>query len=244
MNLNTLNVRGFESDAEAIKSNIKNPNYADNLELEFIALTNKINAEEMRRRTRKEYEKREGEKEQVAREERRRQEERRNKEKERNEIESLINETITIIENGKSLAKENKSDPLILSALINLQSELSNISYNFKTGKISASKAEEKILILKEDAEDLEESIGIGTMGNEETDEYKRRIDEDMAYNILGISPAATNDQIKKSYQKLSLEYHPDKATHATDGIKNLAAEKFMQIKNAYEFLKNRRKFI
>lgn len=240
MKLNSLNVIGFESDAKAIKSKLKNPKYADDLELEFISLKKKINEEEMRKKLRKEHEKIK-EKEKVVKEERDRQEERRRKER---EIKDLIDETSSVIENAKSMAKENRTDPLILSALINLQAELSDLSYNFKIGKISFSRAEEKILELKEDAEDLEDSIGNGAMDDEETDEYKRKIDEDMAYNILGISPAATNDQIKKSYQKLSHEYHPDKATNATDGIKNLAAEKFMQINSAYEFLKNKRRFI
>ena len=48
-------------------------------------------------------------------------------------------------------------------------------------------------------------------------------------YEILGVSKEATAEEIKKSYRKLSLKYHPDKNP---DG-----EEKFKEISEAYTIL-------
>ena len=51
-------------------------------------------------------------------------------------------------------------------------------------------------------------------------------------YATLKVQPRATTDQIRSSYKKLSLIYHPDK----TGGDQN-ATKHFLAIKNAYEIL-------
>ncbi len=67
--------------------------------------------------------------------------------------------------------------------------------------------------------------------------------DEDIAYHILGISSDSTNNQIKKRFKELSLEYHPSKTMHMTDTIRNLVYEKYRQISCAFELLKKKRNF-
>lgn len=51
-------------------------------------------------------------------------------------------------------------------------------------------------------------------------------------YKVLGVSPTATTEEIKKAYRKLALKYHPDK----TGGDK-VAQEKFTEINDANEVL-------
>ncbi|MFH1295649.1 MAG: J domain-containing protein [Bacteroidota bacterium] len=53
-------------------------------------------------------------------------------------------------------------------------------------------------------------------------------------YKILGISKTASQDEIKKSYRKLALKYHPDK----NQGNK-MSEERFKEIGEAYEVLKD-----
>ena len=51
-------------------------------------------------------------------------------------------------------------------------------------------------------------------------------------YDLLGVSPGATDDEIKKAYRSLSRKYHPD-ANVGKPGEKE-AEEKFKQIQQAY----------
>ena len=56
-------------------------------------------------------------------------------------------------------------------------------------------------------------------------------------YEVLGVSPSASEDQIKKAYRALAKKYHPD----ANQGDKN-AEEKFKEISEAYEVLSDKEK--
>ncbi len=53
-------------------------------------------------------------------------------------------------------------------------------------------------------------------------------------YSVLGVPRAATQDEIKKAYRKLALQYHPDK----NPGNK-AAEDKFKEVSEAYEVLHN-----
>ena len=51
-------------------------------------------------------------------------------------------------------------------------------------------------------------------------------------YEVLGVNKSANKDEIKKSYRKLALKYHPDK----NKGDKS-AEEKFKEASEAYHVL-------
>ncbi|KAI3676579.1 hypothetical protein L1987_86190 [Smallanthus sonchifolius] len=56
-------------------------------------------------------------------------------------------------------------------------------------------------------------------------------------YDILQVQKGASDDQIKRSYRKLALKYHPDKNQGNED-----ANKKFAEINNAYEVLSDSEK--
>lgn len=57
-------------------------------------------------------------------------------------------------------------------------------------------------------------------------------------YATLGLKKGATADEIKKSYRKLSMQYHPDKVGHLGDEFKAVAEDKMKEINAAYDYLK------
>jgi DnaJ like chaperone protein len=54
-------------------------------------------------------------------------------------------------------------------------------------------------------------------------------------YKILEVEEVASIDDIKKSYRKLVMKYHPDKLQGVSEDIIKLANEKFLSIQEAYE---------
>ena len=54
-------------------------------------------------------------------------------------------------------------------------------------------------------------------------------------YTILEVEKSASIDEIKKSYRKLVMKYHPDKLQGVSEDIVKLANEKFLSIQDAYE---------
>ena len=67
--------------------------------------------------------------------------------------------------------------------------------------------------------------------------------DADSAYKILGISPSATDDEVKKAYRKMAVENHPDKVAYLGEDVQRAAKEKFQKINEAYEAIKKQRGF-
>jgi hypothetical protein len=52
-------------------------------------------------------------------------------------------------------------------------------------------------------------------------------------YKVLGVSPSASDDEVKKAYRELARKYHPD--NYHDNPLADLASEKMKEINEAYD---------
>ncbi len=73
--------------------------------------------------------------------------------------------------------------------------------------------------------------------GQSSTQNNNLSADEAWAYKTLGLSPNASEKEIKKTYRTLVQQYHPDKQIGASDEQIKYATERIKDINRAYDIL-------
>lgn len=80
----------------------------------------------------------------------------------------------------------------------------------------------------------------LGVFQNDNSIRAKGREKMKDPYEILGVSPNASDDEIKQAYRMLAKKYHPDK--YANSPLAESASEKMKEINSAYDRILNDRK--
>jgi hypothetical protein len=58
-------------------------------------------------------------------------------------------------------------------------------------------------------------------------------------YEVLGVAPDASHDEVKRAYTDLALRYHPDRNTFTDDESRELAEYRMREINDAWAVLRN-----
>ncbi|MBA7525485.1 Co-chaperone protein DjlA [subsurface metagenome] len=66
---------------------------------------------------------------------------------------------------------------------------------------------------------------------------------ESRAYEIFGLEPAASDEEVRAAYRRLAAQNHPDRVANLGEEFVKVAEEKFKTINAAYEEIRKEREF-
>ena len=122
-----------------------------------------------------------------------------------------------------------------ISFHMNIGQRLQLLDYLIIIAKVDGIVSPEEVYALKEvaaylglSAQDVDSMLNMEASSNQQ-------IGLDEAYKILGISPNATNDEVKAAYRKMALKHPPDRVSTLGDDVREAAEKKFQEINNAKE---------
>lgn len=122
-----------------------------------------------------------------------------------------------------------------ISFHMNIGQRLQLLDYLIIIAKVDGTVSPEEVYALKEvatylglSAQDVDSMLNMEASSNQQIGLHE-------AYKILGISPNATNDEVKAAYRKMALKHHPDRVSTLGDDVREAAEKKFQEINNAKE---------
>ena len=87
------------------------------------------------------------------------------------------------------------------------------------------------------------DSTGGDSAGHKEGKHKPGEKDDVFYYRVLGLTPAATEQEIKKAYRDLMRQYHPDKVATLGPELQAAASKKAKEVNEAYHIIERRRGF-
>ena len=124
------------------------------------------------------------------------------------------------------------------------------LSFLATIAKADGTVSREEVMAVREvggylliDAVDIESILsmgysgGAGGRGGSGANARPAASELSQAYKVLGISPSASDDEVKKAYRQMALKHHPDRVATLGEDVKKAAEQKFQEINNAKEVI-------
>lgn len=59
----------------------------------------------------------------------------------------------------------------------------------------------------------------------------------EMAYQVMGISPQSTDDEVRQAYRRMAMLYHPDRLGNVSEDVRQAAVRKFQELGQARDMV-------
>lgn len=110
------------------------------------------------------------------------------------------------------------------------------LHYLFGIAKSDGHVAESETLMINR----IAQLLGIPSMDfNSVRSMFYRDVNSD--YQVLGVEPDASDEEVKKAYRQMAVRYHPDKVSQMGEEYQQGAKDKFQKIQEAYDNVKKAR---
>ncbi len=77
--------------------------------------------------------------------------------------------------------------------------------------------------------------VGLLGVAGPDVARLRARSDGGRDFEVLGVLPTASAEEVRAAYRELAKKYHPDRVAHLGDEFRDLAHGKFLEIQEAYE---------
>lgn len=115
-----------------------------------------------------------------------------------------------------------------ISTVLTVEQRLQLVAYLVTLAKADGTVDASEVNVIKADARamglsdsDVDQMLGLGGKSLED------------AYRVLGVSPDATDDEVRKAYKQLALKHHPDRVQALGEDVRQAAEKKFQEINDA-----------
>ena len=115
-----------------------------------------------------------------------------------------------------------------IASVMTVGQRLQLISYLITLAKADGNADASEINVIKSDAlamglseNDVDQMLGLGGSSLDD------------AYRVLGVSPDASDDELRKAHRQLALKHHPDRVQALGEDVRKAAEEKFQEINDA-----------
>ncbi|MBQ0095862.1 MAG: molecular chaperone DjiA [Bacteroidetes bacterium] len=117
-----------------------------------------------------------------------------------------------------------------IAGVMTLEQRLQLVAYLVSLAKADGRVDQSEITVIKSDAmamglsdTDVDQMLGLGGSSLDD------------AYKVLGVSPDATDDEVRKAYKQMALKHHPDRVQALGEDVRLAAEKKFQEINEAKE---------